>query len=306
MSAEESLSHENRKPWVVVLAGGRGTRLRQLSAALHGQSIPKQFALLDGLQSPLQSAVKRALWLTTQDRVLVVVCETFRKLAASQLEAFPLVKLVVQPTSGGTALGILLPMLMLEEKHAAEDVVVMPADHHFERPLRFTDAVQSVLDERRRGDSLVLMGADSTEARSDVGWIMPIITRESSPLAAVSKFVEKPSLGVAERLLNRGGLLSTFVTVATVRGFMHAFTQHLPKATRALRGSVKLRRWNAIGFAFGAFGGVDFSRSVLERLSDLLVFRVPECGWQTIGASERVVSAFGAHSFPNHNAGPVL
>lgn len=295
MNTETSSSEQKRLPWVIVLAGGRGTRLGQLTAALSGQPLPKQYARLDGVRTPLQNTVKRALWLTAADRVMVVVSESYRKLAASQLDDFPGVKLVVQPLSGGTAMGILLPMAMLERQHPDDDVVVMPSDHHFDRPWRFIDATEGVLNDRRRGDALVLFGAPTLSAKTDFGWIVPIASAEHGLLAPVGKFVEKPSKSVALGLMKKGGLLSTFVTMGTVRGFMEAFRKTLPKATNAMRGSVRLGRWNALRFAFVTFGGVDFSRAVLARLPDLLVARLPDCGWVDLGTPERVRAVFGTH-----------
>lgn len=303
MNTETFSSNQKRLPWVIVLAGGRGTRLSQLTSALNGQPLPKQYARLDGVRTPLQNTVKRALWLTAAERVMVVVSESYRKLAASQLEDFPGVKLVVQPLSGGTALGILLPLAMIERNHADEDVVVMPSDHHFDRPWRFIDAIEAVLNERRRGDALVLLGSATSNPQTDFGWIVPMATAEAGLLAPVRKFVEKPSKNVALGLMKRGGLLSTFVTIGTARGFMDAFCRTLPKATNALRGSVKLGRWNALRFAFVTFGGINFSRSVLERLPDLLVATLPDCGWADLGTAERVRAVFGTHAERRHAAG---
>ena len=43
----------SRDLWTIVLAGGEGVRLRELTRALHGEELPKQFALIHGGRSLL-------------------------------------------------------------------------------------------------------------------------------------------------------------------------------------------------------------------------------------------------------------
>ena len=49
-----------RGPWTIVLAGGDGVRLRELTRALHGEALPKQFAIIHRGRSLLQATVARA------------------------------------------------------------------------------------------------------------------------------------------------------------------------------------------------------------------------------------------------------
>lgn len=292
-SRVEAVSGATLKPWVVVLAGGKGMRLSHLTSLIYGRPLPKQFAVLDGTCSLLQNTLQRALWLTSPDRVLVVVSARYRRLASEQVGAFRGVRLVTQPFSGGTALGMLLPLLMIAKQHDDDDVVFLPSDHHFEHPVRFTQALETVLADRQRGDSVVLLGVEATHPATDFGSILPTTDiRSRDDLSSVTTFAEKPAGKLAKKLMLQGGLVSTFVTVGTVRSFVHAFKAHLPNVTRALSGVVFHNRWNAVVAAFLVFGGLSFSRDVLERLQDLKVFALPDCGWSDLGTPERVFAVF--------------
>ncbi len=66
-------SMERTNLWVVVLAGGEGTRLGSLTQALYGEPRPKQFAVIAGDRSMLQLTIERAARLVPLDHVLVVV-----------------------------------------------------------------------------------------------------------------------------------------------------------------------------------------------------------------------------------------
>ena len=68
-------------PYVVVLAGGEGQRLAPLTRALYGTDRPKQFAVLSGERSLLQTTIERAARLTVLDRISVIVTAHHEALA---------------------------------------------------------------------------------------------------------------------------------------------------------------------------------------------------------------------------------
>jgi len=288
-----STESERSKPWVVVLAGGQGTRLNQVTTAIHGTPVPKQFAVLNGVHSMLQTTVRRALWLTTPDRVLVVVNAKDADLTKEQLRDHPQVRMVLEPFSGGTALGVLLPVLMVAREHPDDDLVVMPSDHHFGRPICFVEAIQTVLANTERYDDLVLMVAEAKRPGSDLGWVVPVgPARGELGLRGVSEFVEKPAVAVAEQLMRTGGLVSTMITLGTTRGFEAAFVALMPRVTRALKALIGSHRWNGMKSAFLTFGGKNFSRNILEHLPSLKVVAFPDCDWADSGPP----SGFGRSS----------
>lgn len=49
-----------KEPWVIVLAGGSGERLRSVTTTAMGESIPKQFCRLGGRTSMLGMTLARA------------------------------------------------------------------------------------------------------------------------------------------------------------------------------------------------------------------------------------------------------
>jgi mannose-1-phosphate guanylyltransferase len=59
--------------WAIILAGGAGSRLATLTRALHGQPVAKQFAVIVGCDSLVQTTVERMLPLVPEERIVVVV-----------------------------------------------------------------------------------------------------------------------------------------------------------------------------------------------------------------------------------------
>jgi mannose-1-phosphate guanylyltransferase len=58
--------------WGVVLAGGKGMRLRELTRHLYGEDRPKQYAVLTGLKSLLRQTLDRVSLLIPPGRTIVV------------------------------------------------------------------------------------------------------------------------------------------------------------------------------------------------------------------------------------------
>ena len=87
----------NRAPWVVVLAGGSGTRLAGLTAGRDGRPVPKQFCSLRGGPSLLVETLGRALALTSPDRVLVVVLAEHERWWRDPLRGLDAANVLVQP-----------------------------------------------------------------------------------------------------------------------------------------------------------------------------------------------------------------
>jgi hypothetical protein len=96
--------------WAILLAAGEGERVRSLTNDGHGRHVPKQFWSLDGRDSLLQLAMRRAEALVPRDRMVPVVAAQHRHWWRAELQDFPPGNVVVQPSNKGTSAGILLPL----------------------------------------------------------------------------------------------------------------------------------------------------------------------------------------------------
>lgn len=185
--------------YVVILAGGGGTRLRPLSTAAR----PKPFLpLLATGETLLQRTVARLrgpeLGIAGSD-VRVVTAAAYRALVREQL---PGIAVLEEPEGRNTAAAVALAALALE-RDEGEVMVVLPADHRID-PAREAD-FRSVLRAAAGlaggclgiGSPLVTLGIGVTRPATEYGYLRPITARreeigglEALPLAG---FEEKPS-----------------------------------------------------------------------------------------------------------------
>ena len=282
------------KPYVVVLAGGEGTRLAPLTRALYGHDLPKQFAVLAGDKSLLQQTIERALLLTTADRMMVIVTGHREALAREQLAPYPGVELVVQPRNLDTGPGLLLPLVRILARSASARVVFLPSDHYIADDAPLLDAIRA----SERGmlhDRMTLVGVAPTGPEVEYGWIVRGRRIGEPNAVSVARFAEKPEADVAEQLWREGGLWNTFISSGPVRVFWDLASRHLPHLT-ALFGRYAtaiggLAEDQALADSYRTMPTANFSRDVLAHARDLAVLPVAGSGWSDWGSPKRVFAS---------------
>lgn len=284
----------NSLPYVIVLAGGEGTRLAKLTRALYGTELPKQFAVLDGDRSLLQRTVERARALTTAERISVVVTGHREALAREQLAPYPGVELVVQPRNLDTGPGLLLPLVRILARDRAARVVFLPSDHYLacEEPL--LDALRETASGLLR-ERITLVGVTPTGPEVEYGWIVRGVPLGRARACAVARFHEKPEPQLADALWRAGGLWNTFISVGPASAFAELGTRHLPIHTGALAdyasriGAPGERA--ALERAYAAMTPANFSRDLLAHAHGLAVVPVDGTGWSDWGSPQRVFAS---------------
>ncbi|MDC0906594.1 mannose-1-phosphate guanylyltransferase/mannose-6-phosphate isomerase [Gammaproteobacteria bacterium] len=181
----------------VIMAGGSGTRLWPLSRAGH----PKQFLALDGKDTMLQETMKRLDFLNI-DSSVTICNEDHRFFVAEQLrEINRLGSIILEPVGRNTAPAIALSALMVKDDPL---LLVLSADHVIKNMDVFKKAVAEAIPLAENG-RLVTFGIVADEPHTGYGYIKK--GREDAGGYVVDRFVEKPSLEVAQDYISSGAYL---------------------------------------------------------------------------------------------------
>ena len=289
--------------WAVVLAGGQGIRLRELTRHVYGDDRPKQYAVLTGSKSLLRQTLDRVSGLVPRQQIAVVTMAGHRSYVTAELKhETPTPHVLEQPRDRGTAAAVLLAAHWILARDPAAVMVILPSDHFVGEDEAFMGHVGDALGFlSRQGDRIVLLGAEPSEPETDYGWIElgePLPGPGPSQLYRVRHFREKPTQAMAEELYRAGALWNTFVFAGRATTLVEAGSDCLPALhERLVRLSRFLgtehERW-AIRQAYELSPRANFSQAVLERCPRrLVVVRLSAVSWRDLGTPRRVVETLG-------------
>ena len=195
--------------------------------------------------------------------------------------------IVVQPHNRGTAHGILLPLLRIEEIDSEAVVVILPADHHLRDEETMIESLREAAHRASADrDSIYLLGIEPEEADSELGYILPAM-RSGRGASAVARFIEKPPAAQARAMIDQGALWNSFIMAGSVRALLDLFDSAFETARHAMQ----TLQGAQLDEAYQHFRTLDFSRDVLTgNESALRVLPVPQCGWSDLGTASRVES----------------
>lgn len=279
--------------WGVVLAGGSGCRLNELTTDSAGVVIPKQYCSFLGGPSLVRKTIQRLGTVVDPNRIVVVVSAQHRRWWEPELSDISPENLIVQPCDRGTACGVLLPLRSILSRDQTAQIVVSPSDHFYRDESTFTSSLltaQQYVDDQQ--EYVVLLGMEPDDPDAGYGWITPSPGDEDA-IRGIRAFVEKPDGGSAKELMRSGALWSSFTFVVAGKTLMDLFRRLMPwlvdKFNRSLTFATGSGRRYAILSLYDRLPTVDFSKSLLEQAcEDVHVLPVPPCGWTDLGTPQRV------------------
>jgi mannose-1-phosphate guanylyltransferase len=287
---------QRARRWGVILAGGDGTRLKNLTRLICGDDRPKQFCPLVGRDTLLEQTRKRAERCIPSERILFLLTSSHCAFYLNEHGLRPSQR-IVQPANKGTAPPILYSLLSIEQSDKDAIVAILPCDHHYSDEQAFTGALDSAFDAATdRSSSVVLVGASPQGPEVEYGWIElgTPTGGAGSALFHVRRFCEKPSFHVARKLIEGRSLWNTFVMVGHVRSFLEMARVAVPGVVEALRQS---RLWAGLEVhiqdsLYERIHSVDFSREVLTvQAKQLVALQLGrQAGWSDLGHPERVMA----------------
>ena len=291
---KEQQTPRKRNLWAIVLAGGKGARISSLSRELIGQEVPKQYLpLLSSKRSLLQETHERLSDFVPQERTVVVVAKEWAGLATKQLQDYPGVRVIPQPSDRGTAPGILLPLCHVLAHAPDADVVVTPSDHHIANPQSFKIAVNETLQTIDAvPNTMALLGVKPEYAATDFGWIQPAEMVGSA--RRIARFIEKPDVQKAEVLMKGGALWNTLIIISRASTLWTTIFRGNPSLAALLEPyiqQVARSPLSAVGYCeyvYSKLPTVDFSSDILQEANNLVVSPMKSAGWFDCGTPERL------------------
>lgn len=292
----------------VVLAGGSGTRLWPLSRT----DYPKQFLVLGGEQSLLQSTITRFNGLSCASPILVC-SEKHRFLAGEQLSDIdcPKPTIMLEPCGRNTAPAIAAAAWRAAQNGQDPVMVVVPADHLIPDVTHFQKTIIDAVALAEQGN-LVTLGVTPTAPETGYGYIKAGDALQASTQAcSVSSFIEKPKVELAEQLISSGQsywnagifIFKASVFLATLKALQPTMHAHTERSVRDAKNDLDFLRLDEAAFEQCENISVDYA--VMEHAQNVVVLPF-SASWSDIGSWDAVHKASERDEHGNSGAGDVL
>ena len=279
--------------YVVVMAGGQGTRLWPESR----KECPKQFLALKGGRPLILDAAESLADLIPRERVFVVTGKSMLPLVCESVPWLSEQNIIVEPIGRNTAPCIGLAAISLLRRDPDATMVVLSADHVIEPRDVFCDTIRfagELVEESP--ERLVTLAVRPTEPATSYGYIerskeinSPICQKWSQFAKAfeVSRFHEKPDRKTAEQFLKTGRFgWNAGIFVWRARRIHDLIIKHQPDMAHRLgkiASAFDTECYNTVlSQEFEQIKGISVDYALLEQADSIVTIDAP-FSWDDLG-----------------------
>lgn len=271
------------KPYIVVLAGGIGTKFWPHSR----NNFPKQFLDLLGTgRTLLQTTYDRFVKLSSPDRFVVVTNHNYVDIVKEQLPELGDDQILSEPLRRNTATCIAYASYVIRKRDEAARVIVTPSDHLILHEVAFQDTIALALSEAEKDHHLVTIGIKPNRPDTAYGYIQYMDGHEE--VKKVKTFTEKPDVTLAKTFLESGDFVwNSGVFVWKNQSIIRAFEKHMPEIAEVFEEGIDFyatsKEQEFVKRAYSLVKNVTIDLGIMEKSDDVYLI-LGDFGWSDLGS----------------------
>lgn len=270
-----------RSTAALILAGGRSTRFWPEGRA----SRPKPLFAPNGTTTLLAEAIARVQPLIPIEHIFVLVSADHAAIFRRAVKGLiPSRNLIVEPEPRGTTVALAYGVAKIASRLGPEALVAtVPADHYIPDSRAFQRAIADTLRLAAQPGAVVVVGI--TPTRPETGYGYQALGAPVGTGFRVTRFVEKPSLATARRMIRSGRFLwNGGIYVTSVATLSAELIRHAPDLADAMDRFSTMSP-AALRKAYRGFEINSFDRVVAEKSPNLISVRA-NFSWCDVGSWE--------------------
>ena len=272
----------------IILCGGAGTRLWPESK----NNIPKQFIDFGGwtLFKKTLERIKDPIFDTPVISTNLKYLNTTKKFLNNyKVKNYTI---VLEPIKKNTSAAILSSTL-LNEIDYQQPIFCFPSDHLLEKKNKLITQLKKNI-KNLNNENIFLFGIKPKTPSSEYGYIMS--KRKSNNISKVTRFIEKPILSKAKKILKRKGLWNSGMIFANKISIISNFLKHDPKTLKfcldsLIKSKIIKNTYILNKQSFLKIKNLSFDYAILEKSKNINVINL-DSPWNDLGDWKQITNVF--------------
>jgi len=274
----------NEKPYIVIMAGGIGSRFWPYSR----NKRPKQFLDILGTgRTLLQMTYDRFLELSDKSKFYVVTNKKYHALVREQLPDVPEHQILKEPLRRNTAICEAYATYKISFKSPNAKIIVTPSDQLIVQEGNFREKIKSAVKAAEKEDHLITIGIQPNRPETGFGYIQ-YHENPNGLEKKVKTFTEKPNLKLAKAFLESGDFVwNSGIFVWKVPSILKAFERYMPELAEIFEEREVFlntpKEDEFIKKAYSQVKSISVDYGIMEKSDEVYVI-LGDFGWSDLGS----------------------
>lgn len=288
------------------MAGGKGERFWPWSRA----DRPKQLLPLLGKKTLIEMTVERLRPLIPPSQIWIVTNARQARAMGRLMPSFPKANFIVEPVGRDSAGAVMLGCATVAQRDPSAVMALLPADQLIQNIPAYHRQLRDCFQKAAREDMLMTIGTRPTAPSPSYGYIergveMKRDAGSRTRMFRVRRFVEKPTVPIARRLIRSGRYYwNAGMFVWSAAAIFRAFERHSPSHARGWRLLQESRR-AYLAREFVRLPRISIDYAVMEKARNIGVAE-GGFGWDDLGSWSALYAHLGRDAAGNCSRGRTL
>lgn len=272
----------NRHTWVIVMAGGIGSRFWPVSRTDN----PKQFIdVMGNGQSMLQMTISRFERICPRQNIVIVTGEQYVDRVREQVPGLLPYQVLAEPLRRNTAPCVAYAVAVISQIDPDATIVVSPSDHAIFNEDKFVADIKQAVQTVAQTEWIIILGAQPTRPDTGYGYIQ--FTDEPSLLGVtnlhkVVTFTEKPPVEMARQFISSGEFFwNAGIFVWRLPVLRAAYEQHLPSVAENFFALGLGTPWQELERVYSQCESISVDNGIMEKADNVHVLAA-SFGWSDV------------------------